>query len=108
MQIKRVTPHEVFADDPERTHVLETARNAARAAHEIASPPMVVALGYLALLSDNSRLPVELRDRAKEAALRVAEAAVQLDYLPEIFNVEDVRQRLVPQRDVDATAMRAQ
>jgi hypothetical protein len=93
-----VTPHKVFATDPERTHAFETARDAARAAHDVASPPMVMALGYLASLSDNSLLPVELRYRAREAALRVAEAALHLDYLPEIFNVEDGDR--MPDRDV--------
>jgi hypothetical protein len=95
-QVKRMTPHEVFASDPERSHVLEIARNTARAAHEIASPPMVVALRYLASLSDNSLLPPELRERAKEAALRVAEAALHLDYLPEVFGAADVNQQVVP------------
>ena len=101
-----MTPHKVLATDPERTHVMEIARNAARAAHEIASPPMVVALGYLASLSDNPLLPLELRDRAKEAALRVAEAALHLDYLPEVFGVEDVSQQVVPKGDLDCTATR--
>src|SRR5712692_911535 len=81
-----VTPQDDLADDPDRTQVLETARLAARTAHEIASPPLVSALGYLASLSDNSLLPVELRYKAKQAALRVAEAAVHLEYMPEVFN----------------------
>src|ERR1700681_206212 len=84
----RVTPNDEFADDQDRTHVLENARLAARTAHEIAGPPLVSALGYLASLSDNSLLPVELRYRAKQAALRMAEAAVHLECLPEIFNAE--------------------
>ena len=82
----RVIPKDKLADDPDRTQVLETARLAARTAHEIASPPLVSALGYLASLSDNSLLPVELRYKAKQAALRVAEAAGHLEYLPEVFN----------------------
>ncbi len=81
-----VTPNDHLADAPDGTQVLETARRAARTAHEIASPPLVSALGYLASLSDNSLLPVELRYKAKQAALHVAEAAVHLEYLPEVFN----------------------
>jgi hypothetical protein len=84
--LRGVTPQDELAHDPDRTQVLETARLAARTAHEIASPPLVSALGYLASLSDNSLLPVELRSRAKQAALRVAEAAVHLECLPEVFN----------------------
>jgi hypothetical protein len=85
----RVTPNdELFAHDPDRTTVMENARLAARTAHEIAGPPLVSALGYLASLSDNSLLPVELRYRAKQAALRMAEAAIHLECLPEVFNAE--------------------
>jgi hypothetical protein len=85
-RLRRVTPKDKFADEPDPTQLLETARLAARTAHEIASPPLVSALSYLASLSDNSLLPVELRYKAKQAALRVAEAAVHLEYLPEVFN----------------------
>ena len=85
---RRVTPKDELANDPERAQVLESARLAVRTAHEIASPPLVAALGYLATLSDNSLLPLDLRYKAKEAALRVAEAAVHLDCLPEVFNDE--------------------
>jgi hypothetical protein len=83
---RRVTPTDQPVDDPDRTQILETAQLAARTAHEIANPPLVSALGYLASLSDNSLLPVELRYKAKQAALRVAEAAVHLEYLPEVFS----------------------
>ena len=86
---RRVTPQDQLADDAERKHVLESARLAARTAHEIASPPLVAALGYLTSLSNNSLLPVELRYRAKQAALRVAEAVVQLECLPEAFIAEE-------------------
>lgn len=85
-RFRRVTPKDELAEDPDRTRVLEAARLAACTAYEIASPPMVTALGYLASLSDNSLLPVELRYRAKQAALRVAEAAVHLECLPEVFD----------------------
>jgi hypothetical protein len=85
-QLRCVTPQDQLVDDPECAQVFESARLAARTAHEIASPPLVSALGYLASLSDDSLLPVELRYRAKQAALRVAEVAVQLECLPEAFN----------------------
>jgi hypothetical protein len=83
---RRVTPKDKLADDTDPAQVLETARVAARTAHDIASPPLISALSYLASLSDNALLPIELRYTAKQAALRVAEAAVHLEYLPEVFN----------------------
>jgi hypothetical protein len=91
-----VTPKDELADDPDATQVLETARLAARTAHEIASPPLVSALGYLASLCDNSLLPVELRYKAKQAALRVAEAAVHLEYLPEVLDAYKMVTRRFP------------
>jgi hypothetical protein len=88
-RFRRVTPQHELPDDPERAQVFESARLTARTAHEIASPPLVTALGYLSSLSNNTLLPVELRYRAKQAALRVAEAVIQLECLPDVFNAED-------------------
>jgi hypothetical protein len=85
-RLRRVTPKDKPADDADPAQLLETARVAARTAHEIASRPLVSALSYLASLSNNSLLPIELRYTARQAALRVAEAAVHLAYLPEVFN----------------------
>ena len=97
-RFRRVTPQHELADDPDRTQVLESARLAARTAHEIASPPLVTALGYLSSLSNNALLPVELRYRAKQAALRVAEAVIQLECLPDVFNAEDCTEKFANKR----------
>ena len=46
---------------------------------------------YLELVADNILLPDALRGRAREAALRVAEAAVHLEYLPDVIELEEGR-----------------
>jgi len=74
--------------DPTRGQVLRDARLAAQVAHAVASPALTSALSYLELVADNVLLPDALRGRAREAALRVAEAAVHLEYLPEVIDFE--------------------
>ena len=64
---------------------------AAQVAHAMASPALTSALSYPELVADNSLLPDALRGRAREAALRVAEAAVHLEYLPEVIELEEGR-----------------
>ena len=76
-------------DDPARTQLLRDARTAAQVANAIASPALASALGYLELLADNLLLPDELRIRAREAALQVAEAAVHLECLPELIEFKE-------------------
>jgi len=76
-------------DDPTRTQLLKDARLAARVAQAVAHPALESALSYLELVSGNALLPDELRSRAREAALRVAEAAVHLECLPEMIEFED-------------------
>jgi hypothetical protein len=75
-------------DDPTRAQVLKDARLAAQVAHAVASPALTSALSYLELVADNALLSATLRGRAREAALRVAEAAVHLEYLPEVIDFE--------------------
>jgi hypothetical protein len=77
-----------FRDDPEHAKLLEAARLAAHAAHDIASPVLVSALSYLQPVSANLSLPLDIRDRVRQAAVRVAEAAVHLECLPAIFEAE--------------------
>src|ERR1700730_11925250 len=89
---------------PARSQLLRDARLAAQVAHTVASPALASALGYLELVAWNTSLPDEVRARAREAALRLAEAAVHLECLPDIveFNelgpqaaaVEEVRDEL--------------
>jgi hypothetical protein len=69
--------------------LLHDARLAAQVAQALASPALASALTYLKLVADNMLLPDTLRGRAREAALRVAEAAVHLEYLPEIIDIEE-------------------
>jgi hypothetical protein len=69
--------------------LLHDARLAAQVAQALASPALASALAYLKLVADNMLLPDTLRGRAREAALRVAEAAVHLEYLPEIIDIEE-------------------
>jgi hypothetical protein len=89
-RLEHVTPQlSPAVHDPERAELLEAARVAAQTAHEIAIPPLVSALGYLASLADNSLLPEEICQRARQATLRVVEAAVHLECLPDVFNAED-------------------
>ncbi len=76
-------------DDPGRARSLHDARLAAQVAQALASPALASALTYLKLVADNMLLPDTLRVRAREAALRVAEAAVHLEYLPEIIDIEE-------------------
>lgn len=78
-----------FPDNQARQQLLKDARLAAEVAHAIASPALASALGYLELMSGNSFLPDQLRDRAREAALRVAEAAVHLEYLPDVVELTE-------------------
>jgi hypothetical protein len=80
---------QAFGDDPVSTQLLKDARLAAQVAHSVASPGLASALGYLELLSGNPELPDEVRARAREAALRVAEAAVHLECLPDIINFDE-------------------
>ena len=67
-----------------RRQVLKDAHRAVQVAHAVASPALTSALGYLELVADNPLLPDEVRAGAREAALRLAEAAVHLECLPEI------------------------
>jgi hypothetical protein len=78
-----------FRDDPAREQLLN-ARVAAQAARAVASPSLASALGYLELVSDNLLLPDQLRASAREAALRVAEAAMHLDCLPDTVNFKEL------------------
>ena len=78
-----------YRDDPARAELLHGARLAAQVAHAVASPALASALSYLELVADNVLLPDTLRARAREAALRVAEAAVHLEYLPQIIEFEE-------------------
>ncbi len=83
-----MAPLQPPGDDPARAQLLKDARLAAQVAHAVASPALVSALSYLELVADNLLLPDALRGRAREAALRVAEAAVHLEYLPEIIDLQ--------------------
>ena len=80
-------------DDPARAQLLKDARLAAQVAHAVASPALASALSYLELVSDNVLLPDMLRGRAREAALRVAEAAVHLECLPDIIDFQELEAR---------------
>lgn len=80
-------------DHPAQTQLLKDARLAAQVAQSIASPGLASALGYLELVSDNAMLPDTVRSRAREAALRVAEAAVHLECLPDIIEFEEPETR---------------
>jgi hypothetical protein len=82
-----VVTTQLSGEDSARTQSLTDARLAAAVAHSVASPALTAALNYLELLIDNVQLPDELRARAREAALRVAEAAVHLECLPEAFEL---------------------
>ena len=82
-------PVQPFTDDLVSTQLLKDARLAAQVAHSLAGPGLVSALSYLELLSSNAELPDELRARAREAALRVAEAAVHLECLPDLINFQE-------------------
>jgi hypothetical protein len=75
-------------DDPARAQLLKDARLAAQVAHAVASPALASALSYLEIVADNTLLPDTLRGRAREAALRVAEAAMHLEFLPEVVDFQ--------------------
>jgi len=77
-------------ESPARTQLLRDARTAAQVAHAVAGPALASALGYLQLMSDNGLLPDELRAKAREAALRVAEAAVHLECLPDVIEFSEL------------------
>jgi hypothetical protein len=77
-------------DDPLHTQLLRDARTAAQVANAVASPALASALGYLELVADNLLLPDGLRIRAREAALRVAEAAVHLECLPDVIELKEI------------------
>jgi hypothetical protein len=77
-----------IGDDLAQVQLLKDARLAAQVAHAVASPALASALTYLELVADNALLPDPLRRRAREAALRVAEAAVHLEFLPEIIDLQ--------------------
>src|SRR5260370_409854 len=89
LEAMRVGPMQPTRDDPARAQLLKDARTAAQVANAVASPALASALGYLELVSGNLLLPDELRIRAREAALRVAEAAVHLEYLPDIIELDE-------------------
>ena len=82
-------PEQPNCDDPERARLFHDARLAAQVAHAMASPALTSALSYLELVVDNVLLPDTLRRRAREAALRLAEAAVHLESLPDIIGYEE-------------------
>jgi hypothetical protein len=84
-----VGPEQPNRDDPARARLLHDARLAAQVALAVASPALTSALDYLELVVDNVLLPETLRGRAREAALRVAEAAVHLECLPDIIGYEE-------------------
>jgi hypothetical protein len=82
------------ADDVGRSNfqlasLLAAVRDIALAANEIASPRLIAVLGQLESFSENDLLPLDLRSRAHTAALRVAEAAVQLESLLEALDAAD-------------------
>jgi hypothetical protein len=83
-------------DDPARAQLLKDARLAAQVAQAVASPALTSALSYLELVSDNVLLPDALRGRAREAALRVAEAAVHLECLPDIIDCQALETQTSP------------
>jgi hypothetical protein len=60
---------------------LASARLAARQAHDIARAPLLIGVAFLNLVSSDPRLPRALRDRAREAAFRVAESAMHIEAL---------------------------
>jgi hypothetical protein len=69
-------------DDLPREQLLN-ARLAVQAAHAVAAPSLVSALEFLQSVSANIVLPDELRAEARVAAIRVAEAAMHLETLPD-------------------------
>jgi hypothetical protein len=77
-------------DDPARVQLLKDARLAAQGAHAVASPALASALSYLELVTDNESLPDGLRARAREAALRVADAAVHLECLSDVVDFKEL------------------
>jgi hypothetical protein len=77
-------------ENPARAQQLKDARLATQVAHTVASPALASALGYLELVSGNVLLPDEIRTRAREAALRVAEAAVHLECLPDCIEFREM------------------
>ncbi len=83
-----------FRHDPARTQLLKDARLAAQVAQAVASPALASALSYLELVSGNVLLPDELRARAREAALRVAEAAVHLECLPDVIQFKEMETQM--------------
>jgi hypothetical protein len=84
-----VDPLQPNRDNPARAQRLHDARLAAQVAHAVASPALASALSYLELVAGNVLLPDTLRGRARVAALRVAEAAMHLEYLPEVIEFEE-------------------
>lgn len=83
-------------DDPARMQLLKDARLATQVAHAVASPALLSALSYLELVSGNSLLPDDLRSRAREAAIRVAEAAVHLECLPDVVDFTELGPQTPP------------
>jgi hypothetical protein len=71
---------QTFREDLPRAQLL-SARLAVQAAHEVASPALVAALEELESVSGNPSLPDALRAEAREAGIRVAQAAMHLESL---------------------------
>ncbi len=90
LEAMRVGPMQPSSDDPAHAQLLKDARTAAQSANAVGSPALASALGYLELVVDNLLLPDQLRIRAREAALRVAEAAVHLECLPDIVEFTEL------------------
>ena len=90
LEAMRVGPMQPSSDDPAHAQLLKDARTAVQVANAVASPALASALGYLELVANNLLLPDELRIRAREAALRVAEAAVHLECLPDIVEFTEL------------------
>jgi hypothetical protein len=95
-EARLVGPMQPNRDDPARAQLLKDARLAAQVAQAVASPALTSALSYLELVSDNVLLPDALRGRAREAALRVAEAAVHLECLPDIIDFQELETQTSP------------
>ena len=78
-----------FRDDPSHSLTLASVRLAVHAAYEISSLPLSGALRYLEMVRAVPLLSDELRERTRETALRVAEAAVHLECLRDLFEMDD-------------------
>jgi hypothetical protein len=83
-------------DELKRTQLTEIVQDITLAAHETASPRLRSALRDLHSLSENTLLSEDLRNRAQAAALRVAEAAMQIENLLLAIDAEKANGHRVP------------